>query len=102
VVSQAVIFFEHWVRTRAKLSNSLIGVELMAAAFKAGAPLALANGEVASESEGWHLLVLGLAKAVRNVAGHRIEDRSDGRTYAMGVLGTVSPMMTQVRLEHPA
>lgn len=102
VVSQSVIFFEHWVRTRAELPNSLIGVELMTAAFKAGAPLALANGEVASETEGWHLLALGLTKAVRNVAGHRIEDRVDARTYAMGVLGTVSLLMTQVRLEYPA
>lgn len=101
VVSQSVIFFEHWVRRRAGLPNDLVGVDLMRDAFKAGGPLALAIGESASETEGWHLLARGLTQAVRNVAGHRIEERPDAKTYAMGVLGTVSLLMTQVRLEHP-
>jgi len=101
VVSQSVIFFEHWVRTRTGLPNTTIGVDLMKEAFKPGGPLALASGEAPSEGQGWHLLASGLTMAVRNAAGHRIEDRPDARTYAMGVLGTISLLMTQVRLEHP-
>ena len=89
VVSQAVIFFEHSVRTRAGLPNSVIGVDVMKEAFRpGGGALELATGENPSETEGWHLLAKALTMAVRNVAGHRIEDRADGRTYAFGVLGT--------------
>ena len=100
-VSSSVIFFEHGVRTGARLPNSVIGVDLMTAAFKEGAPLALASGEVTSETEGWHLLALGLMKAVRNLRGTESKSE-DARTYAMGVLGTISLIMTQVRLERPA
>jgi hypothetical protein len=39
--------------------------------------------------------------AVRSPSGHHIEDRDDARVYAIGILGTVSLIMTKVRLEHP-
>jgi hypothetical protein len=39
VVSQSVIFFEHWVRTRAALPNSVTGAELMKEAFRPGGHL---------------------------------------------------------------
>ena len=95
----------HLLRTLGKvasgLPNNLVGVDLMRDAFKVGGPLALSVGEVASETEGGHLLARGLTQAVRNVAGHRIEERPDAKTYAMGVLGTILLLMTQVRLEHP-
>jgi hypothetical protein len=101
LVTASVVFFEHWVRTRTGLPNSTIGVDLMKDAFKPGGLLALATGEAPSETQGWHLMATGMTMAVRNAAGHRIDDRPDGRTYAMGVLGTISLLMTQVRLEHP-
>jgi Protein of unknown function (Hypoth_ymh) len=98
-------FFRHFLRAlgedSAGLPNSVTGVDLMTAAFKQGAVLALATGEVTSENEGWHHLALGLMKAARNSAGHRTEDRDDARTYAMGVLGAISLLMTQARYEHP-
>ena len=100
-VSSSVIFFEHWVRTRARLPNSVIGVDLMTAAFKEGAPLALAPGELTSETEGWHLLALGLMKAFRNLRG--TESKSEKMPEpTQWLLGTISLIMTQVRLEHPA
>jgi hypothetical protein len=101
LVSTAVVFFEHWTRTRAGFSNSLIGVDLMTAAYKPGGPLELAIEENPSEGEGWLLFAKGLTMAVRNVAGHRIEDRDDAQKYALGVVGAISLIMTQVRLEHP-
>jgi hypothetical protein len=52
------------------------------------------------EPGGWHQLAVGLFKAVRNPAGHRL-DAVDAR-YAMGVLGTASLFLTQMRRDHPA
>ena len=101
LVTQAVVFFEHWTRTLAGFPNSLIGVDLMTAAYKPGGPLELAIGENPSEGEGWLLLAKGLTMAVRNVAGHRIEERDDAQKYALGVVGAITLIMTQVRLEHP-
>lgn len=100
LVTQAVVFFEDWTRNRAGLSNALVGVDLATAAYKPGGPLALGARGNASEAEGWLLMAKGLVMAVRNVAGHRIEQRADGRTYAFGVVGSISLMMTQVRFEY--
>jgi hypothetical protein len=72
--SQSVIFFEHWIRTHSKLPKELVGKDLMTAAFKDGGPLALGAGCPPAEGEGWHLIALGLTRAVRNPAGHRIDD----------------------------
>jgi Protein of unknown function (Hypoth_ymh) len=101
LVTQAVVFFEDWTRKRASLPNATIGDALASAAYKPGGPLALGAGGNASEGEGWLLMAKGLVMAVRNVAGHRIEQRADGRTYAFGVLGTISLLMTQVKFEYP-
>jgi len=43
---------------------------------------------------------MGLAQAIGNVARHRIEKRPDARAYALGVLGTGSLLLTQIRWEH--
>lgn len=102
VVSQACIFFEDWVRRKAGLPNHVVGLDLMTAAFGATeAPLTLGGGLPAGEGQGWTLLAKGLALAIRNPAGHRIEERSDAERYAMGVLGLVTLLMTQVEQEHP-
>ena len=99
VVREATIFFEDWVRTRSKLSNSTTGHALMTAAFEPpGGPLVLA-GQQSSEAQGWAQIARGLSMAVRNPAGHRIG--TNGRSYAMGALGTITLLMTQVELEHP-
>ena len=55
VVAQACIFFEHWVRQRAALPKTVIGSDLMTAAFKGG-PLALATDVPAGSSVARFLL----------------------------------------------
>ncbi len=53
------------------------------------------------EAGGWHQLALGLFKAVRNAAGHRLDPSVDAR-YAFGVVGTASLLLTQMSRDHPA
>jgi hypothetical protein len=101
VVREACIFFEDWVRNRANLPTSLIGAPLMGEAFKSGGPLELGLGQVSTEGQGWGLLSKGVAMAIRNPAGHRIDQRADARGYAMGTLGVITLLMSQVELEHP-
>jgi hypothetical protein len=62
----------------------------------------LRMGGQQSETEGWMALGSGLAQAIGNVDRHRIQQRSDVRRYAMGVLGLGSLLLTQLRYEHPA
>ncbi|MFF9715774.1 TIGR02391 family protein [Streptomyces sp. NPDC014603] len=62
----------------------------------------LRMGGQQSEIEGWMALGSGLAQAIGNVDRHRIQQRSDVRRYAMGVLGLGSLLLTQFRYEHPA
>lgn len=54
----------------------------------------------AGEAEGWHLYARGLFMAVRNASGHRINMAADER-HAVGVLGAVSLLITQVRASSP-
>ncbi len=51
------------------------------------------------ERQGWFRTAMGLAMAVRNVDAHRIQRRDDHKRYAMGVLGTCSLLLTQLRYE---
>jgi hypothetical protein len=101
VVLQAVIFFEDWIRNRAGFPNKKIGADLMSDAFGPAGRLALGKGEAASEGQGWALLARGLSMAVRNPAGHRIDQRADAERFALGVLGVITLLMTQVELEYP-
>lgn len=98
VASQAVIFTEDRIRRWTGRPNSEVGKELAVAVFgKAGQyQMGLAEGE----KQGWQLLAQGLAQAVRNVDAHRIQQRPDHKRYAMGVLGTCSLVLTQLRYEH--
>jgi hypothetical protein len=43
---------------------------------------------------------MGFAMALRNVDTHRIQRRDDDKRYALGVLGTGSLLLTQLRYEH--
>jgi hypothetical protein len=102
VVRESTALFEDWVRNKAGLPTTVISADLMTRAFKPpGGPLVLGSGHP-GEAEGWHKLARGLSEGVRNATGHRIlGGRSDAKSYAMGVLGTVTLLMTQVRVEHP-
>lgn len=106
VPAEVTIFVEDKLRTwagdpRHSSTNSvLIGKGLYAAALNKEGQLRL--GRQASETEGWLALGTGLAQAIGNVDRHRIQQRSDLRRYAMGVLGLGSLILTQIRYEHPA
>ena len=54
----------------------------------------------ASEADGWRLLATGFALALRNPSGHRVKNRPDARCFALGVLGTASLLLTQIRFEY--
>ena len=99
VASQTEIFVESKLREWAGRPREEVGVVLMQAIFapKGGEfPLGLTDGE----REGWHLLARGFAGALSNVDRHRLEDRADAKRYAIGVLGTASLLLTQLRWQH--
>lgn len=105
VASQAAIYGEDKVRRwagypRGKDGRTLVGQALFAQAFAEDGPLVL--GQEANEKTGWKNLALGLVAAISNVDRHHIQERPDARQYALGVLGLVSLILTQLRHEHSA
>lgn len=104
VASDAAIFVEDKVRrwsgrpTDAS-GRALVGKDLFGKAFGVGGPLVL--GSQANEAEGWRFLALGFASALGNVDRHNIQDRSDIKQYALGVLGLASLLLTQISHTHP-
>jgi hypothetical protein len=99
VASQACIFTEAKVRKWADRPDHEVGKDLMTAVFKPDGGV-LPLGRTSGETQGWHLLAMGLAMAVRNADTHRIQERADHKRYAMGVVGTASLLLTQLRYEH--
>lgn len=98
-----VIFVEDKIRRwagepKAKGGAAMNGQTLMATALGDAAELRL--GAQSSEWQGWRSLATGLVQAVGNVDRHRIQQRVDGRRYALGVLGLGSLLLTQLRYQH--
>lgn len=96
--TQATLFTEDRIRKWTGQPADLVGQELATAVFGDQGDHRL--GRTAGEKQGWHRLAMGIAMALRNAAGHRIEDRPDHRRYALGVLGSCSLLLTQLRYEH--
>lgn len=99
VASGAATFVESTLHRWAGLPTSTHGVHVMTAVLKRDAgrfPL----GRTDPEREGWHQLGRGLLAATGNVDRHRVQDRPDLRTYAVGVLGAASLLLTQMRYQH--
>jgi hypothetical protein len=99
VASLAATFVEDRFRTWAGLDHSAFGVNLMTKVLhpETGAfPLGVAPAEI----EGWHQLGRGFMSSCSNVDRHRIQSRDDLRRYAVGVLGTASLLLTQMRYQH--
>ncbi|MCT1449933.1 TIGR02391 family protein [Corynebacterium sp. p3-SID1194] len=104
VASQVAIFVEDRIRLLAgnpkgSKGETLVGKALMARVFGEKSSLKLGDG--ASETEGWRFLAMGFTQALSNVDRHRIQERSDAKRYAMGVLGLGSLLLTQLKEEHP-
>lgn len=97
-VSQACLFLEDRVRRWAGRPTGENGERLMIAVF--GETGIFRLGETEGEKQGWNLIAMGISKALRNAAGHRISDRQDHEQYAMGVIGACSLLVTQLKHEH--
>jgi Protein of unknown function (Hypoth_ymh) len=97
--ANAAIFFESQVRRWGGFSSETFGRDLMSAAFHPeNGPLRLSA--VASEAQGWQQLAMGLA-GVGNVDRHDVQERDDLKRYALGLIGTASLILTQIRHQHP-
>lgn len=97
-VSQTALFTEDRVRRWTGQPTEMVGVDLMTAVLGPSGTFRL--GDTEEERKGWHLLAMGLVKAVRNAAGHRLQNRPDHRRYALGALGAASLLLTQLRFQH--
>ena len=99
LLSATVIFVEDTVRKWAQLPDGTSGDDLWTKVLspeRGKFPL----GKLKGEKEGWHRLGMGFGLALRNVNTHRIDKRPDLKTYALGVLGTASLLLTELRFEH--
>lgn len=99
VASQTAIFVESKVREWAGLPDTKRGKDLMVAVLKPGEGL-FPLGRTPGEHEGWLSLGIGISMALRNADTHRIQQRDDGKRYALGVLGASSLLLTQLRHQH--
>jgi len=99
VALQACVFLESTLRTWAGISPG--DVKNSVDVFKtAMSPDKFRLGATDAEEQGWRQLATGFSMALRNASGHRIEDRDDAKRYAIGVLGTASLLLTEIRHVH--
>lgn len=97
--TNAAVFLESKVREWSGLAAEDHGKALMIKVFK-GDGGQFPCGATAGEEQGWQQLATGFVQALSNVDRHRIQDRSDAKAYAMGVVGTASLIVTQLRHQH--
>ncbi len=97
--TQTVVFVEGTVRQWAELSLDVIGKDLWVQVLHPDTgkyPL----GETPGEKQGWLQLGIGFSSALRNPNVHRIGERQDAKTYALGVVGVASLLLTQLKYQH--
>jgi hypothetical protein len=97
-VSRACLYLEDNLRKWAARPLEEIGVPLMNSVLGKSGTFPL--GATDAETEGWLLFAMGIMKALRNAAGHRISERPDHEQYATGVIGACSLLITQLKYEH--
>lgn len=101
VVREATVFFEDHVRRWGGFAPDQHGVDLITAALHpSSGTMRLALEGAKSESDGWFHLARGLILAVRNAVVHRLDVFLDEQR-AMGVVGTVSLLIGQIRRDYP-
>lgn len=97
VARESAVFVESKLRDWASLPAVPGSIEVFKQALASGNfPL----GGSASETQGWQQLAGGFSMALRNRAGHRVETRGDAKRYALGVLGTASLLLTEIRHDY--
>lgn len=97
-ITQSCLFLEDSIRKWASRPTEDIGETLMTNVFGERGTFRL--GMTEGERQGWHRFAMGIAMALRNPSGHRISERDDHRTYALGVIGACSLLLTQLKYEH--
>jgi hypothetical protein len=98
VAREAAVFTEDRIRKWAGRPVTEVGETLMTAVF--GDQGDYRMGRTSGEKQGWHRFAMGISMALRNVDAHRIQNRSDDKRYALGVVGACSLLLTQMRYEH--
>lgn len=97
VARESAVFVESKLRDWASLSAVPGSTEVFKQAFASGK---FTLGGSASETQGWQQLAGGFSMALRNRTGHRVETRGDAKRYALGVLGTASLLLTEIRHDY--
>jgi hypothetical protein len=100
VAREAAVFVEDKLRNWAAVSASVTGSVNVFKAAIGPTGFVLPKAGPASEQQGWQQLATGFALALRNPSGHQIKNRSDAKRYALGVLGTASLLLTELRHEY--
>lgn len=99
VASGAVRYLEHHVRAWAGARSDADAPGLVSGLFGKGQPLALGQNE--GQRQGWESIVRGFLMGPRNAVQHGISNREDLEQYAVGVLGTCSLILVEVRRDYP-
>ncbi|MCL5947619.1 MAG: TIGR02391 family protein [Actinobacteria bacterium] len=97
VPRESAVYVEDRLRVWADLKSAQRSVDVFKTAL---GPTKFALGSTDSEQQGWRQLATGFALALRNSGGHRLHDRDDLRRYAIGVLGTASLLLCQIRYQY--
>jgi hypothetical protein len=97
--SLTATYVEDKLRTWSGLDTDHFGTNLMTRIFKPDNGL-FPLGKSMAEREGWHQLARGFAAACSNVDRHRIQKRTDLKSYTFGVIGVASLLITQMKHEH--
>lgn len=100
VAREAAVFVEDKLRNWAAVPASVTGSVNVFKAAIGSSGFVLPKAGPASEQQGWQQLAVGFALALRNPSGHQINNRSDAERYALGVLGTASLLLTELRHEY--
>ncbi|HUZ56385.1 MAG TPA: TIGR02391 family protein [Streptosporangiaceae bacterium] len=100
VAREAAVFVEDKLRNWAAVPTSVSGSVNVFKAAIGSSGFQLPKAGPASEQQGWQQLAIGFALALRNPSGHQIKNRGDAERYALGVLGTASLLLTELRHEY--
>jgi hypothetical protein len=100
VSREAAVFVEDKLRMCAAVPPSVTGSVNVFKAAVGSSGFLLPKSGPPSEQDGWRLLATGFALALRNPSGHQIRNRPDAKRYALGVLGTASLLLTEIRHEY--
>lgn len=98
---EAVVFLEDRLRRLSDTPFAPGSVEVVNAILHPSKGTYPLSKDVFTESEGWHLLVLGLFKAIRNPLGHRLNSIKTEQE-GLAVVELVRLILGRLRVEYPS